>query len=421
MKIRKILLCSWFLCFFSPNLTYAGGLEGILKGLKELQDSIGSIAPSIKTQTNTQSNNASSNSTLSDFNLDKSTNKTSDKAQTNKVIEVSGVGESLETSKEDAIRQAVQKAVGSYVSSDLITKNDDVIKDKVISLSAAFVEKTEVISQNKREDGLFETKIRATVTSTKLRRALEDQNIATTDLDSESLFGEALTKLDNTNSTLDLWAGMMKKFPQSAVRAVLIGKPKIDPIKDDDVRIAFTTLVGWEPKFRDEFISIMKNTGDISNGEHDALLGLGYTSQDRPVSLKVNDKNLLHQIFQLVRENNKSLSINLDIKNSAGQVVHQVSSCLSKDYYYKKEATNPFIINGSVNVYGFPYKDMRLDFYSSKLDIRQKQYYESRKYWLEAKDSDEFFLHINEVVKRDIIKEFKTVDIVIGDCPHYGS
>lgn len=412
---KQLTFLSLLIISLSARTVSAGPLENLLNELNSIKKTFESAASGATTKQSSPSINQNDSSEDLFGNAGKSTSSAV-ATPSSKIVEATGVGETLDLAKEDAIRQAVQKAVGSYVSSDLITKNDDVIKDKVISLSAGFVEKTEITSQNKREDGLFETKIKATVTSTKLRRALEDQNIATTDLDSESLFGEALTKLDNTNSTLDLWAGMMKKFPQSAVRTVLIGKPKIDSIKDDDVLMTFTTLVGWEPKFRDEFISVMKNTGDIIIGKHDTLLDLGYKSSNRPVSLNVVDKILEKQIYQLIRNNTKSLSINLHIKNSAGEVVRQISNCLSKGFYYKKDPTNPFIGKG-INVYGFPYEDGHLDIYSSRYHIQMKQDYEDRKFWLEAKDSDGFYLHVKEVVKRDMIKEFKAVDIVIGDCP----
>lgn len=405
MKIKLSFLNFTIIFLLFSQYAYANPLGDLINGLKEIQNNLDNISKNSKNQA--LSTNISNKVNLS--------------TDLSKTVEVVGVGETLDTSKEDAVRQAVQKTVGSYVSSDLIVKNDIVIKDKVISLSAAFVEKTEVLTQLKREDGLYETKIRATVSSNKLRKALEDNNIATTDLDSESLFGEALSKLDNTNSIIALWAGMMKKFPESAVKTTLVGKPNINPMIDDDVLMSFTAVVSWESNYRDEFIRVMKLTGDIITGKHDTPIDLGYESENTPVSLEVKNKILEHNISQLINKNTKSLSINLNIKNASGEVVGQIKNCLSKNYKYQNDPTNPFISHGSINVFGFPYEQGFLDIYSSKYSENMKIDFESRKFWLEAKNRNEFFLHVNEVVKRDLIKEFKTLDIVIGECSSYSS
>lgn len=62
-----------------------------------------------------------------------------------KVVEVSGAGADVESAKNDACREAVRQVVGSYVASKTRTENDDLIEDKVISLSAGFVEKVEAL------------------------------------------------------------------------------------------------------------------------------------------------------------------------------------------------------------------------------------------------------------------------------------
>jgi hypothetical protein len=70
-----------------------------------------------------------------------------------------GVGTNLKDAKNDAIRQGVQYLVGSYVTSDLESTNESIIKDNVTDYSGAIVERFDILSQWRRA-GLYEMKSR---------------------------------------------------------------------------------------------------------------------------------------------------------------------------------------------------------------------------------------------------------------------
>ncbi len=254
-----------------------------------------------------------------------------------KVVEVSGVGDTLQSAKEDAIRQAVESVVNSYVASDLVMKNEAVIKDKVINYSAGFIEKMDVLSQNKRPDGLFEVKIRAVVTTQKLRRKLEEQNIRTRELESDSMFGEAVSQLNSVNSASDLWGNLLKKYPSAALEAKVVGKPKIgaeEPGEMVYVHIPFT--INWDKDFLSEFISMLEKFSNgkelHSNKNFDSDV---YMSGDvecfgvivDQTCYLIREKSILDAISVQMYKNILPFKLVIQIKDGSGKVRKVLQSC----------------------------------------------------------------------------------------------
>ncbi len=73
---------------------------------------------------------------------------------------------------EDAMRKAVEQAVGAVVSSETVTQNYELISDKILSQSKGYVRNYKVLSEAK-EDGVFVVKIEAQVSSGNLKNDLQ--------------------------------------------------------------------------------------------------------------------------------------------------------------------------------------------------------------------------------------------------------
>ena len=87
-------------------------------------------------------------------------------------VVVSGIGIDMDKAKQNAIRNAVEQVIGSYVSSDTIVQNSAILKDEVLSYSGGYVKDMKILSHEKNDDGLYSVKIEANVISTKLKRKL---------------------------------------------------------------------------------------------------------------------------------------------------------------------------------------------------------------------------------------------------------
>jgi hypothetical protein len=153
------------------------------------------------------------------------------------VIIAEGVGVDVEGARKDAYRNAVRQAVGAYVDSETVVENDELITDRIVMLSPAFVEKAEPIAgTEKREEGLVRLRVRAHVRITKLLDALAEGKIktrpVTRKVDTTSLLAELSTKSDQHEARRDILAKLMSDYPESCLTVEQSGKESIEKTPD---------------------------------------------------------------------------------------------------------------------------------------------------------------------------------------------
>ena len=79
-----------------------------------------------------------------------------------KTVVATGYGGSVSTAEKDALRNAIESAVGVRVDSKTLTENYALVKDRVFTSSEGFVTSFEKISQT-RENGMYIVTVRADV------------------------------------------------------------------------------------------------------------------------------------------------------------------------------------------------------------------------------------------------------------------
>ncbi len=142
-------------------------------------------------------------------------------------LEATGVGETLDAALRESFRDAVHRAVGTFISSEQVVKNEELIRDQVTAHSDAFVQGYDKISE-KQEQGLFRVTIRARVARAKLAQQLSKSGLTSkTEIGGENMFAEATSKLDKAKAATELLAKLFEGFPKSVCKATLIGKPAI--------------------------------------------------------------------------------------------------------------------------------------------------------------------------------------------------
>ena len=62
-------------------------------------------------------------------------------------LTVSGSGKTLEESKTNALRSAIEQAFGAFISSKTEILNDNLVKDEIVSVSNGNIQKFEIISE----------------------------------------------------------------------------------------------------------------------------------------------------------------------------------------------------------------------------------------------------------------------------------
>lgn len=119
-----------------------------------------------------------------------------------------GLGTTVEGARKNAIQKAVRKALGEIVDAETITNNEEVIKDEVITYSDGFVSKTLDISGPEKDPdlGLFSLTIQAEVIRSKVVKRLKEVNVKVVEIDGNSLFAQALSKMDQAEGGKSLLA-----------------------------------------------------------------------------------------------------------------------------------------------------------------------------------------------------------------------
>ena len=158
-------------------------------------------------------------------------------------VVVTGIGTDSNTAVKNGIRAAVEQVVGIYISSDTIIKNNILLEDKIYSYSDGYVKEMKTISL-RSEGGLVYVKIEAKVVASELKRTLESLGMATAKVDGESLFGEAMSKIEREESVEDLLMGKLDKLRKSGLM-LEFGKIKILDPNRDKTKIEVPVTVKW--------------------------------------------------------------------------------------------------------------------------------------------------------------------------------
>ena len=100
-------------------------------------------------------------------------------AQDNKTVTllVSGQGKTQDQSKQNALRNAIEQAFGTFISSKTEILNDDLVKDEIISVSNGNIQKFEIISEVQTPNGDYATCLKATVSISKLTSFVESKGV----------------------------------------------------------------------------------------------------------------------------------------------------------------------------------------------------------------------------------------------------
>jgi len=142
-----------------------------------------------------------------------------DNDQDTVVVVVEGVGLTAATAEKQALKNAVRQGVGALIDATTLIKNDELIEDRILTYSHGFVASWDELSR-KRIDGLYAIKIKAYIKNRGLSAELVKQKItspvmskSSIKLDSNKLFGAAVTKMDARKSAGLILAEAFKQWP----------------------------------------------------------------------------------------------------------------------------------------------------------------------------------------------------------------
>ena len=169
---------------------------------------------------------------------------------TTKQLTVTGIGVDPAGAEKQAITDAVRQAVGALIDSNTLVQNEEVIRDRILSVSTGFVKEYKLTSPaRKRDDGLYEITILATVATNEVAQKLKENNLISGEVAGQNLYAEATTKIMNVE---DAVAMLQAKFPELIKSCVTItplneeGNPMM--VKDPSGQLIPST----QPAFKSE-------------------------------------------------------------------------------------------------------------------------------------------------------------------------
>lgn len=89
-----------------------------------------------------------------------------------------GQGKTKDAAKYNALRNAIEKAFGTFISSNTTLLNDELVKDEIVSVSTGNIQDYEILSETQMPDGSFSSVIKATVSIGKLTKFCESKGIS---------------------------------------------------------------------------------------------------------------------------------------------------------------------------------------------------------------------------------------------------
>jgi hypothetical protein len=145
------------------------------------------------------------------------------------VVEVEGVGINADEALADAFRNAVRQVVGAIVDAETVTKNDDIISDKVLTYSDGIVKKYEQLSL-KVDRKLTRVRVRAVVERHAVIERLTSANVTVRDVDTskiveeiEAFKAEKLSKQDARKRASELLNHVFTNLPEKLLEARVVG------------------------------------------------------------------------------------------------------------------------------------------------------------------------------------------------------
>lgn len=212
-------------------------------------------------------------------------------------VKAKGVGADKTEALKDAYRDAVERAVGMFVDAEQMVKNDEAIKDEILTQSNAYIKKCDVLSEQ-TQNGVVVVSVLAYVVrqplAKRIRVVMPPQ---TYNLESGALNVHAsmVTELKRNEDAAALVKKMLSDFnpiTQLMKVGLVSPKPTILPVKGDESRVNLAYLMKIEldeQKYRDVVVPKFKQIFDQISLTKPKLVRL------TDVTTKVRNENSVFQ------------------------------------------------------------------------------------------------------------------------------
>jgi hypothetical protein len=142
-------------------------------------------------------------------------------------VVVTGVGTDPEKAVQNAFSQAIEQTVGVLVDAESVVKNDQLIRDEILTYSRGYVEKYDVVKRW-QEDALHHATIRAVVARDKLVEKLRGMKIAVHEVAGDLASHQFEFDAKNEEQAAEMFGKALAAFDMTKLTKVeIMGEPEI--------------------------------------------------------------------------------------------------------------------------------------------------------------------------------------------------
>jgi hypothetical protein len=134
-------------------------------------------------------------------------------------VVATGFGINPQKAEEQALMAAVRSAIGVYLDAKTIVANEDVIQNRILSLSNGFVKEYAAIKRSgPSPDGLYEVTIVAKIESSQLMSAMTAANIVSGEIQGRNLWAESATKIKGVDDSVRILQSTIRESCEQLVQ-----------------------------------------------------------------------------------------------------------------------------------------------------------------------------------------------------------
>jgi len=168
-----------------------------------------------------------------------------------KTVEVTGEGNSKDEAVKNGLRSAVEKAVGTMISSKTYVSNNMLIEDNILSYASGYIEDYQI----KAFTDLFghcKAVMDVKVASLKLNQKLDSLNIAKTEIAGQKFAVQVESKMKAEKDAAKMIQPVLDKFPQVAYVAT-VDAPALVGNDDDEATVKISYHIRFDSTWMNEF------------------------------------------------------------------------------------------------------------------------------------------------------------------------
>jgi hypothetical protein len=169
-------------------------------------------------------------------------------------VEVTGSGLNPDQALQDAYSLAIKKVVGTLVTAETEIKNEEIIRDKVLTYSRGYVESPQVLKRWQDSERHWVT-IRARVKKEQVARKLESLNIPVLAVPGENIRRNIQEEITNENNAAEMVRGVLGKWhPEQMCQASIVKDVEVLERDSKKAKVGFKARVFVNSQKYEQFI-----------------------------------------------------------------------------------------------------------------------------------------------------------------------